>query len=92
MPSEMAHRKEVLSSSIIREVKVMGNIVPIGTESTENWQHHGFGKKLLDEAERISHEEYGKKRIVVISGIGVRNYFRKYGYERLGPYMAKELK
>ncbi|MCL4311328.1 MAG: tRNA uridine(34) 5-carboxymethylaminomethyl modification radical SAM/GNAT enzyme Elp3 [Candidatus Thermoplasmatota archaeon] len=92
MPSDMAHRKEVLSSSIIREIKVMGNIVPIGAESAENWQHHGFGKKLLDEAERISLEEYGKKRIVVISGIGVRNYFRKYGYERLGPYMARELK
>jgi elongator complex protein 3 len=91
MPSEMAHRKEVLSSSVIRELKVMGNIVPIGEESDENWQHHGLGKKLLDEAERISLEEYDKKRIIVISGIGVRNYFRKYGYERLGPYMGKEL-
>jgi elongator complex protein 3 len=91
MPSDNAHRKEVLSSSVIREIKVMGNIVPIGAESSENWQHHGFGKKLLDEAERISKEEYDKKRIIIISGIGVRNYFRKYGYERLGPYMAKEL-
>ncbi|WP_337860154.1 tRNA uridine(34) 5-carboxymethylaminomethyl modification radical SAM/GNAT enzyme Elp3 [Ferroplasma sp.] len=91
MPSDNAHRKEVLFSSVIREIKVMGNIVPIGSESSENWQHHGFGKKLLDEAERISKEEYDKKRIIIISGIGVRNYFRKYGYERLGPYMAKEL-
>ncbi|MEM0139804.1 MAG: tRNA uridine(34) 5-carboxymethylaminomethyl modification radical SAM/GNAT enzyme Elp3 [Ferroplasma sp.] len=92
IPSEKAHRKEVLESSIIREIRVMGNIVPIGQDSSENWQHHGFGKKLLDEAERISAEEYDKKRILVISGIGVRNYFRKYGYERLGPYMAKEIK
>ncbi len=91
MPSDLAHRKEILNSSVIREIKVMGNIVPIGEESSENWQHHGFGKKLLDEAERISLEEYDKKRIIVISGIGVRNYFRKYGYERLGPYMAKQL-
>ncbi len=91
MPSEKAHRKEVLNSSIIRELKVLGNIVPIGEESQNNWQHHGLGKKLLDEAEKITKEEYDKKRILVISGIGVRNYFRKYGYERLGPYMAKEL-
>jgi len=91
MPSEKAHRKEILGSSIIRELKVLGTIVPVGAESENNWQHHGFGKKLLDEAERISKEEYDKKRILVISGIGVRNYFRKYGYERLGPYMAKEL-
>lgn len=91
MPSEKAHRKEVLNSSIIRELKVLGNIVPIGEESQNNWQHHGLGKKLLDEAEKITREEYDKKRILVISGIGVRNYFRKYGYERLGPYMAKEL-
>ncbi len=91
MPSDKAHRKEVISSSVIREIRVMGNVVPIGQESSVNWQHHGFGKKLLDEAEKISREEYDKRRIIVISGIGVRNYFRKYGYERLGPYMAKEI-
>ncbi|WP_287950253.1 tRNA uridine(34) 5-carboxymethylaminomethyl modification radical SAM/GNAT enzyme Elp3 [Acidiplasma sp.] len=91
IPSEMAHRKEVLGSSIIREIKVLGDVVPIGSEIETNWQHHGFGQRLIREAERITLEEYDKKRILVISGIGVRNYFRKLGYERLGPYMAKSL-
>jgi elongator complex protein 3 len=31
------------------------------------------------------------ERILVISGIGVREYFRKFGYERVGPYMCKRL-
>ncbi|AAT43931.1 radical SAM Superfamily protein [Picrophilus oshimae DSM 9789] len=91
IPSEYAHRKEVYNSSIIREIKVFGNIVPLGSHNSNEWQHHGLGHNLLNEAERITRDEYGLKRILVISGIGVRNYFRKYGYERLGPYMAKSL-
>ena len=33
----------------------------------------------------------GKDEIAIISGIGTRNYYRKFGYERKGPYMAKKL-
>jgi elongator complex protein 3 len=44
------------------------------------------------EAERIAAELYGLSRIVVISGVGVREYYRKLGYSRAGPYMCKELK
>ncbi len=92
MPSDLAHRKELAGSSIIRELKVLGNVVPVGSNSEKHWQHHGLGMNLVREAERISLEEYDKNRILIISGIGVRNYFRNLGYERLGPYMAKQLK
>ena len=43
----------------------------------------------LEEAERIAKEEFGKKKILVTSGIGVREYYRKLGYERVGAYMGK---
>ncbi len=91
IPSDDAHRKEVLSSSIIREIKVFGDVVPIGESGGARWQHKGFGTRLMAEAERITHDEFGLNRSLVISGIGVRDYFRKLGYERLGPYMAKHL-
>ncbi len=91
IPSPDAHRQELYESSIIREIKVFGNVVPVGYRSETDWQHKGYGKKLLAEAERISREEFALGRIAVISGIGVRNYFRSQGYEQTGPYMIRSL-
>ncbi len=90
-PSEHAHRPEVRNAAIVREVKVFGREVPVGMREDEAWQHRGFGRMLMEEAERIAREEWGVERVVVISGVGVRNYYRKLGYERLGPYMAKKV-
>lgn len=42
-------------------------------------QHKGYGKKLLQKAEEIAFNN-GYKKIAVIAGIGVRNYYRKQGY------------
>ena len=52
----------------------------------------GLGSKLLKQAEYISYIN-GYKKIAVISGVGVRNYYRKKGYY-LGEndYMYKQLK
>ncbi len=89
-----SHREEIDgSTSIVRELKVVGFHVGID-ETPASWQvqHRGFGRKLLEEAERISRDEFGKEKIVVISGIGVRNYYRKLGYELEGAYMRKFLK
>lgn len=46
---------------------------------------------LMEEAERISRDEHGARRLAVISGVGTRNYYRKMGYYLLGPYMVKDL-
>jgi len=54
------------------------------------WQHRGFGKELVQIAEEIGVER-GYKKISVISGVGVRDYYRKLGYKRDGPYMSKTL-
>lgn len=90
-PSGSYHREEMEGSSVIREIKVLGEVVPVGTHSEELWQHRGIGRELLREAERITFDELGLNRILVISGVGVREYFRKQGYERVGPYMGKVL-
>ncbi len=91
LPSEHSHRVEMRDAAIVREVKVFGKEVPVGEREKKAWQHRGFGRKLMEEAERIAREEWGVSRMVVISGVGVRNYYRKLGYERLGPYMAKRI-
>jgi len=42
------------------------------------------------EAEKISREN-GFKKIAVISGVGVREYYKKLGYKKEGEYMVKKL-
>jgi elongator complex protein 3 len=51
----------------------------------------GLGKKLVAKAERITKKEFGLKKIAVISGIGVRDYYRHLGYKLEGTYMVKNV-
>jgi len=47
-----------------------------------------LGEELLIRAEEIAEKE-GIKKLAVISGIGVRNYYRKFGYKLADSYMVK---
>lgn len=82
---------ELQDAAIIRELHTYGEVVPIGGRKKDATQHKGFGRKLLEIAENIAREKYGLKKIAVISGIGTREYYRKYGYELDGLYMVKSL-
>ena len=75
-------------SALIRELHVYGTATAIGEEGMV--QHKGWGKKLMERAEEIA-REHGKKKMVVISGVGVKEYYRKLGYASEGPYMVKGL-
>jgi len=75
-------------AALIRELHVYGRAVPVG-KSGNAFQHRGFGESLLREAEEIAKEEYDK--IAVISGVGVREYYRKLGYRLKEGYMVKRL-
>ena len=73
----------------IRELKVFGKIVCIGEEG-EDWQHRGYGKRLVSEAERIAREN-SRGGIRVTSGVGVRGYYESLGFYKALPYMQKDL-
>ncbi|KAF7682911.1 Elongator complex protein 3 [Astathelohania contejeani] len=79
------------NASVIRELHVYGTAVPINHRNIKKYQHQGFGSLLIKEAERIAKEEHGSKKIAIISGVGTREYYRKFGYELEGPYMVKIL-
>ncbi len=85
------HREEMKDAAGIRELHVYGPMVEVGEKPKEKWQHRGYGTELLKEAERIAKEEWDMDKINIISGIGVRDYYRKFGYERTGPYMGKTI-
>ncbi len=74
-------------TALIRELHVYGSEVPI--HGVGSVQHKGLGRELLVEAECIAQDEAGRKRMIIISGVGVRDYYRKFGYKRMGPYMGK---
>lgn len=73
----------------IRELKIFGKIVSIG-DAGEDWQHRGYGKTLVAEAERIALDN-GKNGIRVTSGVGVRKYYESLGFRKDLPYMLKRL-
>ena len=51
----------------------------------------GYGTLLLEEAERISAAEHRSSKLLIISGVGTRHYYRKLGYRLEGAYMVKDL-
>jgi elongator complex protein 3 len=89
-PSAAAHRPETRGALLLRELKVFGSEVPIGEHREEGHQHRGHGARLVAEAEALA-REVGSSRVVVTAGVGVRPYYAKLGYARLGPYMAKDV-
>lgn len=91
-PSDLASRPEVTpSTAIIRELHVYGFQVPLGKQRRDSAQHRGLGKHLVEEAEHLAVEEFDANKMIIISGIGVREYYRRLGYKKEGPYMAKKL-
>ncbi|MDD5566721.1 MAG: tRNA uridine(34) 5-carboxymethylaminomethyl modification radical SAM/GNAT enzyme Elp3 [Patescibacteria group bacterium] len=78
------------NAALIRELHTYGQMIPVGRTDKKAVQHLGFGKRLMLKAERLARQK-GYKKIAVISGIGVREYYRKIGYKLRDTYMVKQL-
>jgi elongator complex protein 3 len=79
-------------NGVIRELHVYGQSLNLGEEGKFG-QHTGLGKWLMSEAEKISKKEKCNE-MKIISGVGVREYYKKLGYELdegKGEYMRKLL-
>ncbi|PLX28450.1 tRNA uridine(34) 5-carboxymethylaminomethyl modification radical SAM/GNAT enzyme Elp3 [Candidatus Parcubacteria bacterium] len=81
---------ETKDVAFIRELHTYGQLVDVGKQNKKASQHKGMGKKLVKEAERIA-EKNGFEKLAVISGVGVRGYYRKIGYKKRGTYMIKKI-
>jgi ELP3 family radical SAM enzyme/protein acetyltransferase len=87
--------EEIHKCALIRELHVYSTLTPVNNTrdkylEEDSIQHKGFGKRLLKRAEEIaSYHNY--KLIAVISGVGVREYYRKQGYVLETTYMKKEM-
>lgn len=87
-PKELLRPEITEKSALIRELHVYGTATAIGEEGLI--QHRGWGKRLMEKAEQLAKDQ-GKAKVVVISGVGAREYYRKIGYQREGYYMVKSI-
>lgn len=78
----------VKDKAIVRELHVYGQALKLGEKSKGASQHHGIGKLLISEAEKIARENNIKK-LSIISGVGVREYYKKLDYNLEEYYMVK---
>jgi elongator complex protein 3 len=94
-PSDGVWRAELQGAAILREVRVLGEALPLGqgpsdAPGTLQWQHRGLGGRLVAMAGELA-SEWGMDRLAVMAGMGTRGYWRPKGYELAGPYMVKGL-
>jgi elongator complex protein 3 len=93
-PGEV-RRRELDGAALLRELHVYGSEVgvtgPTASAGVEQVQHQGYGRRLVEHAEKLAADAgYGK--LAVLSGIGAREYYREHlGYRQDGPYVAKRL-
>ena len=76
--------------ALIRELHVYSNISDVGNNIEGSLQHKGYGKQLVAKAEEIARDN-GYRKVAIISGTGVRGYYRRLGYRLVDSYMIKEL-
>jgi elongator complex protein 3 len=78
--------------AIIRELHIYGPEVPLTEQKEGAAQHKGLGKALLREAERIASHEFQAQQMIILSGVGAKEYYRtEFGYISQGDYMVKSL-
>ncbi len=80
-------------TALVRELHVYGKALALGKRSEESSQHQGIGKELMLEAQRVAKERFGSNKMVVISGLGVKEYYMKnFKYKKQGPFVSKLIK
>ena len=80
------------STALVRELHVFGKGLALGERSAESPQHRGIGKLLMKEAEAVAKGRFSADKMVVISGLGVKEYYIKnFRYKKEGPFVSKKL-
>jgi elongator complex protein 3 len=65
-------------------------MTPVGEESSD-WQHRGWGEQLMKASEKIAKEKFDMDKMVVMSALGTKQYYRRLGYKKESVYVSKSL-
>jgi elongator complex protein 3 len=91
IPGENPHRPEITKKTgLIRELHVYGEMTPVGEDALD-WQHQGWGDRLMAESEKTASELYDMDKMVVMSALGTKQYYGRLGYVKEGVYVSKSL-
>jgi len=89
---DSSFRKELRNAAIVRELRVFGEPLALHSHKSSALQHKGVGKSLFSEAEKLAFEVFDKKKLAVIAGLGVREYYRKqFGCRTDGAFVSKTI-
>jgi ELP3 family radical SAM enzyme/protein acetyltransferase len=77
-------------TAMIRELHVYGQVNKVGSKDQKGAQHRGIGRRLLGIAEKMAIGA-SYDQMAIIAGVGVRDYYKKFGYELRDTYMIKKL-
>jgi ELP3 family radical SAM enzyme/protein acetyltransferase len=88
--AENAILPSIKGCALIRELHIYSNISDVGNNIEGSLQHKGYGKQLVAKAEEIARDN-GYRKVAIISGTGVRGYYRRLGYQLVDTYMMKDI-
>ena len=93
VPSNPFRKEITTKTGLIRELHIYSKALELSENPGNNeMQHRGFGKALIKEAERIAKQEFGCNKMLIIAGLGVKEYYRKQlGYQNDGPFVSRAL-
>ena len=80
-------------TAVIRDVRVLGNMVPVGTRSIDGngTQHIGVGRSLMGFMEELARSR-AASCVELRPSVGTARYFERLGYtESSGPYFRKDV-
>ncbi len=82
--------KNGLFPAFIRELHTYGQSLELKTRNKKDSQHKGFGKQLVAMSEKIC-KDNNIDTLAVISGVGVKGYYKKLGFKENQTYLVKKL-
>jgi len=77
---------------LVREIHVYGPVQKVSGPQNGHGiatQHRGIGTILLARGERLATGRHAVRKIAIISGVGVRSYYKQRGYTLEGTYMVR---
>jgi len=88
MPANPFMEEIGCDTGLVRELRVFGLPMDLHERKKHALQHKGFGKALLKKTEEIS-LDFGAKKLLVISGLGVKPYYYSQGFKPDGFFVSK---
>ncbi len=92
IPSKHFHRPEIDDkTALVRELHVYGEMIPVGRRKKEGWQHKNWGRRLINEAEKVAVDSHDYSKLLIMSALGTKKYYEQSGFHKDGVYVSRNI-